>query len=77
MPPQEIPVINAIQKDVPVYDELVGQIYGLKDIPIIEDAELQASMFAWPHKASSLQQFCTIAGIHLWKTALDWEDLEL
>lgn len=34
MPPQEIPVIKAVKKDVPVYDELVGQIYGLKDIPI-------------------------------------------
>jgi membrane fusion protein (multidrug efflux system) len=34
MPPQEIPVIKALKKDVPVYEELVGQIYGLKDIPI-------------------------------------------
>ena len=34
MPLQEIPVIKAQQKDVPVYEELVGQIYGLKDIPI-------------------------------------------
>jgi membrane fusion protein (multidrug efflux system) len=34
MPPQEVPVIQAVQKDVPVYEELVGQIYGLKDIPI-------------------------------------------
>lgn len=34
LPPQEIPVFEAIQKDVPIYDELVGQIYGLKDIPI-------------------------------------------
>lgn len=34
MPPQEIPVIQAVKKDVPIYEELVGQIYGLKDIPI-------------------------------------------
>jgi len=34
MPPQEIPFVQAIKKDVPVYEELVGQIYGLKDIPI-------------------------------------------
>jgi len=34
MPPQEIPIINAITKDVPVFEELVGQIYGLQDIPI-------------------------------------------
>ncbi|GGZ87935.1 hemolysin D [Algibacter mikhailovii] len=33
-PPQEIPVIEAKKEDVPVYNELVGQIYGLKDIPI-------------------------------------------
>jgi membrane fusion protein (multidrug efflux system) len=34
VPPQEIPVIEAKKEDVPIYDELVGQIYGLKDIPI-------------------------------------------
>ena len=34
LPPQEIPVIKAEQSDVPIYEELVGQIYGLKDIPI-------------------------------------------
>lgn len=34
MPPQEIPFVQAVQEDVPVYEELVGQIYGLKDIPI-------------------------------------------
>lgn len=33
-PPQEITVVNVIQKDVPIYNEMVGQIYGLKDIPI-------------------------------------------
>lgn len=32
--PPEIPVVNVIQKDVPIHDEFVGQIYGLKDIPI-------------------------------------------
>ena len=34
LPPQEIPVVKVIQKNVPIYDEFVGQIYGLKDIPI-------------------------------------------
>ena len=34
MPPQEIPVIEAKKEDVPIYEELVGQMYGLKDIPI-------------------------------------------
>lgn len=34
LPPQEIPVVKAVQSDVPIYEELVGQIYGLKDIPI-------------------------------------------
>ena len=33
-PPQEIPVIKVVQKDVPIYNEMVGQVYGLKDIPI-------------------------------------------
>ncbi len=34
MPPQDIPVVEVIQKDVPIYVEQVGQIFGLKDIPI-------------------------------------------
>ncbi|WP_115460601.1 efflux RND transporter periplasmic adaptor subunit [Winogradskyella aurantiaca] len=34
LPPQKIPVVKAEQSDVPIYEELVGQIYGLKDIPI-------------------------------------------
>ncbi|PQB04176.1 efflux RND transporter periplasmic adaptor subunit [Aureitalea marina] len=34
LPPQEIPVFEAQKKDVPIYNEFVGQIYGLKDIPI-------------------------------------------
>ena len=34
MAPLDIPVFEALQQDVPIYDELVGQIYGLKDIPI-------------------------------------------
>ena len=33
-PPQEIPVVKVMQKDVPIREEFVGQIYGLKDIPI-------------------------------------------
>jgi len=32
--PPEIPVIEVIQKDVPIYDEFVGQVYGYSDIPI-------------------------------------------
>ena len=34
MPPPQIPVFEATQQDVPIFNELVGQIYGLKDIPI-------------------------------------------
>ncbi len=34
IPPQKIPVVEVIQKNVPIHDEFVGQIYGLKDIPI-------------------------------------------
>lgn len=30
----EIPVVEVIQKDVPVYQEFVGQVYGKYDIPI-------------------------------------------
>lgn len=33
-PLQEIPVVKVTQKDVPIREEFVGQIYGLKDIPI-------------------------------------------
>lgn len=32
--PPEIKVLNVIQKDVPIYKEFVGQVYGLQDIPI-------------------------------------------
>lgn len=32
--PQKIPVVKVLQKDIPIYDEMVGQVYGLKDIPI-------------------------------------------
>jgi membrane fusion protein (multidrug efflux system) len=34
MPPQKIPVVKVMQQDVPIYNEMVGQVYGLKDIPI-------------------------------------------
>ncbi len=34
MPPQKIPVIKVMQQDVPIYNEMVGQVYGYKDIPI-------------------------------------------
>ncbi len=33
-PPQEIQVVEVIQKDVPIYKEFVGQVYGHSDIPI-------------------------------------------
>ncbi len=33
-PPQEMTVVKVIQKDVPVYNEFVGQVYGSSDIPI-------------------------------------------
>lgn len=33
-PPPDIPVVEVIQKDVPIYNEFVGQVYGEKDIPI-------------------------------------------
>ncbi len=31
---QDIPVVKTIVKDVPIYEEFVGQAYGLQDIPI-------------------------------------------
>jgi membrane fusion protein (multidrug efflux system) len=34
MTPPEISVVEVIQKDVPIYKEFVGQVYGHKDIPI-------------------------------------------
>jgi membrane fusion protein (multidrug efflux system) len=34
MPPPEIQVINVIQKDVPIYNYFVGQVYGQEDILI-------------------------------------------
>lgn len=33
-PKQKIPVVKVIKRDVPIYSEYVGQIYGQKDIPI-------------------------------------------
>jgi membrane fusion protein (multidrug efflux system) len=33
-PPQKIPVVTVLQKDVPIYKEFVGQVYGQVDIPI-------------------------------------------
>ncbi len=32
--PPEITVVEVIQKDVPIYRQFIGQVYGLKDIPI-------------------------------------------
>lgn len=34
MQPPEIPIFEVQQQDVPIYNELAGQIYGQKDIPI-------------------------------------------
>jgi len=34
IPIHEIKVVKVIQKDVPIYNEFVGQVYGEKDIPI-------------------------------------------
>lgn len=33
-PPPDIKVVKVLQKDTPIYREFVGQMYGLKDIPI-------------------------------------------
>ena len=33
-PPPEITVVNVIQKDVPIFEKFVGQVYGFADIPI-------------------------------------------
>ena len=33
-PPPEVSVINVIQKDVPIYREFIGHVFGLLDIPI-------------------------------------------
>jgi membrane fusion protein, multidrug efflux system len=33
-PPPEIPVVEVVQKDVPIYSQFVGQVYGYSDIPI-------------------------------------------
>ncbi len=32
--PPEIPVVDVVQKDVPIYESFVGQVYGQRDIPI-------------------------------------------
>ena len=33
-PPPEITVVNVVQKDVPIFEKFVGQVYGFADIPI-------------------------------------------
>ena len=33
-PPPDITVVEVIQKDVPIYNDFVGQVYGYSDIPI-------------------------------------------
>ncbi len=34
MPPAKVSVVKAIQKDVPIYEEFVAQVYGLSDVEI-------------------------------------------
>jgi membrane fusion protein (multidrug efflux system) len=34
MPPTQVTVVNVIQKDVPIFSQFVGQVYGYSDIPI-------------------------------------------
>lgn len=34
IPPQKLPVVKVSKQDVPVFKQFVGQVYGLKDIPI-------------------------------------------
>lgn len=34
LPPPQLPVVEVLQKDIPIYQQFVGQVYGLKDIPI-------------------------------------------
>ncbi len=34
MPPQQVKLVKVIQKEIPIYQTYVGQVYGYKDIPI-------------------------------------------
>ncbi len=34
VPPQQIKLVKVIQKEIPIYQTYVGQVYGYKDIPI-------------------------------------------
>ena len=34
LPPQDIPVVEVLQMDVPIYREFVGQLFGAQDIPV-------------------------------------------
>ena len=47
-PPPEIKVVKILHKDTPIYKEFVGQMYGLKDIPIQARVEgfLEEILFA-------------------------------
>ncbi len=47
-PPPEIKVVEILHKDTPIYKEFVGQMYGLKDIPIQARVEgfLEEILFA-------------------------------
>jgi membrane fusion protein (multidrug efflux system) len=48
IPPPEIKVVKILHKDTPIYKEFVGQMYGLKDIPIQARVEgfLEEILFA-------------------------------
>jgi len=48
VPPPEIKVVKILHKDTPIYKEFVGQMYGLKDIPIQARVEgfLEEILFA-------------------------------
>ncbi|MFY0625667.1 MAG: efflux RND transporter periplasmic adaptor subunit [Reichenbachiella sp.] len=34
LPPPKLPVVKVVKKNVPLHQQFVGQVYGLKDIPI-------------------------------------------
>lgn len=59
---QEIPVIKAIKSDVPIFESYVGQIYGMKDIPIRArvDGFLETIEFQEGSQVSKAQLLYTI-----------------
>lgn len=58
----DVPVVNVIQKDVPIYKEFVGQVYGLLDIPIRARVEgfLESLQFNEGRKVTKGQVLYTI-----------------